>query len=41
MRSIRSVVLALCAIASLSALAVGKGTDDKGEYWEDEAGVKN
>ena len=41
MRSIRSVVLALCAIASLSALAVGKGTDDKGEYWEDEAGVKH
>ena len=29
------------AVLSISAFAVGKGTDSKGEYWEDASGVKH
>ena len=29
------------AVLSVSAFAVGKGTDSKGEYWEDASGVKH
>ena len=33
--------LMFAAVLSISAFAVGKGTDSKGEYWEDASGVKH
>ena len=37
----KKALCALFATATISAFAVGKGTDSKGEYWEDSAGVKH
>ena len=37
----KKTLCALLATATISAFAVGKGTDSKGEYWEDASGVKH
>ena len=37
----KKTLCALLATATISAFAVGKGTDSTGEYWEDSAGVKH
>ena len=37
----RKTLCALFATATISAFAVGKGTDSTGEYWEDASGVKH